>query len=273
MSLRSFVIRTRNPSFRQCIHISIARQGQRELRFFSALSTPYYVKPSLAMGPRRKYVDATAIPSAHARAYDSDLVVVLDMDECLIHSQFMSQNSAGFAYQTTDDDFDFQEGELKKFDVLLPDGDLVQVNQRPYLLEFLDRVTERFETHVFTAAMKVYAKPVLDNLDPTHTKFTSRWYRDSCDLTQDGTYVKNLSVLQKNEARIVLVDNNPISFLANPSNGILVKSFYNDASDDTLLNVLDLLHELDDCDDVRPYLDQKFGLASALEQAKKEGAL
>jgi Dullard-like phosphatase family protein len=249
-------------------------QGGQRLSF-SALTTttPYFVKPSLAMGLRMKCVDATSILSAQARSYDSDLVVVLDMDQCLIHSQFKSRDSAKFAYQTSDDNMDSQEGELKKFDVSLPDGDLVKVSQRPYLLEFLDRVTERFETHVFTAAMPEYANPVLDILDPNHTKFTSRLYRDSCQLTQNGIYVKNLSVLQKNEARIVLIDNNPISFIPNPSNGILVKSFYNDASDDTLLNVLEILDELDDCEDVRPYLDKKFGLASLLEQAKRERRL
>lgn len=34
---------------------------------------------------------------------------------------------------------------------------------------------------------------------------------------------------------MVLVDNNPVSFLAQPSNGIPVPSFYDDPSDDALV--------------------------------------
>jgi CTD small phosphatase-like protein 2 len=60
--------------------------------------------------------------------------------------------------------------------------------------------------------------------------------------------------------RVVLVDNNPLSFLPNPSNGILVSSFYDDPKDDTLEAVMELLHELDESDDVRPILEDRFGL-------------
>ncbi|KAI2499120.1 phosphatase [Fragilaria crotonensis] len=193
------------------------------------------------MGPKQKRYDATAVAVPEERTYESDLVVVLDMDECLIHSKFLTDKATRYAHQiqsqqqqdqATDDLQMKDENIVETFELMLPDGDLVQVHQRPHLHEFLHHVSERFETHIFTAAMEVYAKPVLDRLDPTRTKFTRRWYRDSCVRTKDGAYVKNLGVLQKNEARIVLVDNNPLSFLANPSNGILVKSFYNDAHQD-----------------------------------------
>jgi CTD small phosphatase-like protein 2 len=229
------------------------------------------------MGPKQKRHDATAVAAPEERTYESDLVVVLDMDECLIHSKFLTEKAARYAHQIqteTTDDLQTHDGNVvETFELMLPDGDLVQVHQRPHLHEFLHQVSERFETHVFTAAMEVYAKPVLDMLDPTRTKFTRRWYRDSCVRTKDGAYVKNLGVLQKNEARIVLVDNNPLSFLANPSNGILVKSFYNDAHDKTLLAVLQLLEELDEHQDVRPHLDQKFGLKSALDEVSMDGLL
>ena len=75
------------------------------------------------------------------------------------------------------------------------------------------------------------------------------------------------------ERRVVLVDNNPLSFLPNPSNGILVSSFYDDPKDDTLEAVMELLHELDGSDDVRPILDDKFGLKDALEDIVKGGSI
>jgi TFIIF-interacting CTD phosphatase-like protein len=72
--------------------------------------------------------------------------------------------------------------------------------------------------------------------------------------------------------RVVLVDNNPLSFLPNPSNGILVSSFYDDPKDDTLEAVMELLHELDESDDVRPILDDRFGLRDALDDVTKGAA-
>jgi CTD small phosphatase-like protein 2 len=75
------------------------------------------------------------------------------------------------------------------------------------------------------------------------------------------------------ERRVVLVDNNPLSFLPNPSNGILVSSFYDDPKDDTLEAVMELLHELDRSDDVRPILNDKFGLKDALEDIVKGGSI
>ena len=69
------------------------------------------------------------------------------------------------------------------------------------------------------------------------------------------------------------MDNNPLSFLPNPSNGILVSSFYDDPKDDTLEAVMELLHELDESDDVRPILDHRFGLKEALEDVVKNAAV
>merc|ERR1711862_388356 len=114
------------------------------------------------------------------------------------------------------------------------------------------------ETHIFTAAMPIYADPILNRLDPENTLLAGRWYRDSCvyDETSVGrpAYVKNLKrILDNNNnnlQRTVLVDNNPLSFLANPTNGILVSSFYNDPYDKTLPAVLEPLHRLDGLEDV-----------------------
>jgi Dullard-like phosphatase family protein len=230
--------------------------------------------------------------SSTKRAYESDLIVVLDMDECLIHSKFLSSPAAAqvYAHQVrrqhnhehgTSESADAQEdGSIRlastkivdSFNVTLPDGDLVHVNVRPGLHDFLEQVTTKYETHIFTAAMEVYAKPVLDQLDPTGTKFAGRWYRESCQsCPEHGAYIKNLLNLQHavrtgDMERIVLVDNNPLSFLAQPENGILVSNFYNDPTDSTLPAVWQLLQELDECPDVRPILQERFRLKEALAE-------
>ncbi len=192
------------------------------------------------------------------KKYDSDLIVVLDMDECLIHAQFLSSPAHARVYahqlqqqrrqQSRTNSTVSCPGAVDSFRVTLPDGDLVHVNVRPGLFEFLEAVTDRYETHIFTAALPIYADRVIDRLDPDGTRITGRWFRDSCTYDPlvgrgggGGAYVKNLEKLPFDDlSRVVLVDNNPLSFLSHPENGILVNSFYTDPKDDALPQVLDL---------------------------------
>jgi len=244
--------------------------------------------------------------------FPSDLIVVLDMDECLIHSKFLQKSSNDYRQyeadrlvqsQTSSNDDEpaksiLSASSCESFRIALADGDLVHVNKRPHLDFFLRKITERYETYIFTAAMEVYASPVLDTLDPEGEMFQHRFYREHCTFDEPlGVYVKDLyhafnqpilgsngkkdgtpngiipaSVKKSfNGKRTVLVDNNPYSFLANPSNGILVSNFYDDAKDDTLHSVINLLRELESVEDVRPILDSKFGLKDALKQVTGKG--
>lgn len=236
----------------------------------------------------------------------SDLVVVLDMDECIIHSQFLTiEREIDNDYRQQEEGrppsqaFDYDEepdsiipSSCDSFRLCLPDGDQVHVNKRPKLDSFLKRVTSQYQTYIFTAAMKVYAEPLLDRLDPDGTMFAGRFYREHCTYEESlGVYVKDLNNIKltnmnKNndgegddnnklqvslfdDKRVVLVDNNPYSFLANPTNGILVSNFYDDPKDDTLQAVMELLDELDPVEDVRPVLDEKFGLDGALKEVMR----
>lgn len=272
--------------------------------------------------------------------YSSDLIVILDMDECLIHSQFLSDRCVDKYRQVEDrptskssrstsqqqrqhghqeaDSLLFTNAGCDSFRIHLPDGDLVNVNKRPNLDIFLREITSKFETYIFTAAVEVYASPVLNQLDPAGNMFRGRFYREHCRFDPDlGVYAKdvcdvlrmrqkmrlyddedvgegygmdgygydeaayddrNMTSVYENHRtscdarRVVLVDNNPLSFLPNPSNGILVSSFYDDPKDDTLEAVMELLHELDESDDVRPILDDRFGLREALDDVTKGAA-
>ena len=77
-----------------------------------------------------------------------------------------------------------------------------------------------------TAGTRDYAEPLLDVLDPQRL-LKGRFYRDSCVFHQ-GHYLKDLSLVDVDPKRVVLVDNNPASFVLCASNGILVPSFYDD---------------------------------------------
>lgn len=358
----------------------------------------------------RRFIQQHTTP----RNKKSNLILVLDMDECLIHSQFFSQSNKTRQKtpqtQHTAQVDDYRQAEHRpswtydphnhpdqhnatvhdhenihrssshprrcdSFQFHLPhSNEYVLVRKRPYLDIFLQLVTQRYHTFIFTAAAEEYAKPLLDRLDPTGTMFTHRFYRNSCTYDPKlGSYIKNLyniypsmikaiqmipsstssscssdkeqqqtfregvlesrnhhlpisssshhhnieirngnssmhsldiecgqqqqeenqqqpcpMLLQENdkddhlnpfssssskdddwfhtmECRVVLVDNNPMSFIANPSNGILVSNFYDDVNDSTLEAVWELLLELEHAPDVRPILDAKFGLKTVFK--------
>jgi CTD nuclear envelope phosphatase 1 len=151
----------------------------------------------------------------------------------------------------------------------------VYVNLRPGLTDFLKAVSAKYETHIFTASLAVYADPLLNQLDPDGTMFAGRWYREHCAFhPSQQAYVKDLDRLPFKEQlnRVVLVDNNPLSFLTHPNNGILVSSFYNDPNDTSLQSVWHLLQELDRQPDVRPHLEQRFGIKKALAKLPLNGS-
>lgn len=82
-----------------------------------------------------------------------------------------------------------------------------------------------------------------------------------------GAFLKDLSVLgleSTDMSRTVLVDNNPLSFICQPTNGILVASFYDDPNDTALASVMQLIRHLDHAGDVRPILKDMFRLDTLL---------
>jgi CTD small phosphatase-like protein 2 len=132
---------------------------------------------------------------------------------------------------------------------------------RPGLYEFLEALADDpdIEVHVFTAALPLYARPVLNAIDPKNKMLFSRFYRKSCSI-RNGVHGKDLSVIPGySPERTLLIDNNPVSFLPNPQNGLLVTSWHDDNTDTQLNEVLDLLVRMKTERDVRPLIDAYCG--------------
>jgi hypothetical protein len=98
------------------------------------------------------------------------LTVVLDMDETLIHSNFIDPEDVALYADCKATSDAFLEG-------VEPDRG-VAVNIRPHLKEFLREVGKHFEPVVFTAANEEYASAVLDWVDP-EKHIRARLYRES----------------------------------------------------------------------------------------------
>ena len=66
---------------------------------------------------------------------------------------------------------------------------------------------------VFTASHQSYADVVLDYLDPKRELIEHRLYRDSCIVTEEGVYIKDLRIIKnRNLKEVVIIDNAVYSF-------------------------------------------------------------
>ncbi|GMH05175.1 hypothetical protein Nepgr_007015 [Nepenthes gracilis] len=171
------------------------------------------------------------------------ITLVLDLDETLVHSTLEHCEDADFTFTVS---FNMKEHTF-------------YVKQRPYLRTFLERVSKMFEIFVFTASQSIYAEQLLDILDPDGKLISGRAYRESCSLS-DGIYTKDLTVLGVDLAKVIIIDNCPQVFRLQLNNGIPIKSWFDDPSDNELILLLPFLEMLVDADDVRPVIAKRFGV-------------
>lgn len=186
-------------------------------------------------------------------SHEGKMTVVLDMDETLVHSEFL--NGEDYNYRQEEDTRHTANNNGPDFFLDVCDG--VAVHTRPWLTDFLEQLAKHFEVGIFTAAEEVYAGPVLDTIDPNGL-IAFRLYRDSTVEFQGTQFVKDLSRLGRDLRRTVLVDNNLQATLASPDNSLMIEDYYGDNSDMELKRILSLLRRLDRLDDIRPMLRSRY---------------
>ncbi|KAI3498067.1 hypothetical protein L1887_33793 [Cichorium endivia] len=199
--------------------------------------------PSECLNPQmfiRNFLDFSEMPQELKET--KSITLVLDLDETLVHSSLEHCDDADFSFQVF--------SSLKEH--------TVYVKQRPYLRAFLEKVAEMFHVVIFTASQSIYAKQLLDILDPNGNIISRRAYRESCIFT-DGSYTKDLTVLGVDLAKIAIIDNSPQVFRLQVNNGIPIKSWFDDPTDCALITLLPFLETLVDAEDVRPIIAKRFG--------------
>ncbi|KNC32514.1 hypothetical protein FF38_07288 [Lucilia cuprina] len=155
--------------------------------------------------------------------------MVIDLDETLVHSSFKPIPNADFIVPVEID------GTIHQ----------VYVLKRPYVDEFLRKMGELYECVLFTASLAKYADPVAD----LWNVFRARLFRESC-VYYRGNYIKDLNRLGRDLQKIVIVDNSPASYIFHPDNAVPVKSWFDDASDCELLELIPLFEKLSKVDSV-----------------------
>ncbi|BDA50692.1 probable CTD small phosphatase-like protein 2 at N-terminal half [Coccomyxa sp. Obi] len=184
--------------------------------------------------------------------------LVLDLDHTLIRSTLFNPAKPA-------------KGSREVF--VTGDGARTSFERRPHLAHFLATVSALFEVAVFTAGSQSYAGPLLDILDPDHTTFEHRLFRDSClrvpSHSQPGLafLMKDMSTLGRDLSSTIIVDNTPTVFGYQLNNGIPIASWYEDSSDCELLHLLPFLAELAVAEDVRPLVAHRFPLHRMVHSA------
>ena len=87
------------------------------------------------------------------------------------------------------------------------------VGIRPNCRKFMAEMAKLFEIIIFTCGLKDYAEYCLAKLDPKNEWITHRLYRESCTHFR-GAYYKDLSRLDRDLSKTLIVDNWPENFAA-----------------------------------------------------------
>ncbi|KAH9827763.1 plasma membrane phosphatase required for sodium stress response [Teratosphaeria destructans] len=152
--------------------------------------------------------------------------LVLDLDETLVHSSFKILHQADFTIPVE------IEGQYHN----------VYVIKRPGVDAFLKAVGELYEVVVFTASVSKYGDPLLDQLDIHHVVH-HRLFRESC-YNHQGNYVKDLSMVGRDLRETIIIDNSPTSYIFHPQHAVPISSWFSDAHDNELLDLIPVLTDL-----------------------------
>ena len=110
-------------------------------------------------------------------------------------------------------------------------------------------MAKHYEIILYTASLNKYADPLLDLLDPQRT-IRTRLFRESC-VYYEGNYVKDLSILDRDLSKTIIVDNSPSSYIFHPQNAIDCSSFIDDPEDRELDQIAAFLKGVKNVKDVR----------------------
>ena len=73
--------------------------------------------------------------------------------------------------------------------------------------QFLQKISEQFEIFIYTSSLDSYAEAVMAMLDPDRQLIEHIFSRDSCFVGKDGSYQKDLRIINRDPKDIVLIDN------------------------------------------------------------------
>ncbi|KAI9496814.1 HAD-like domain-containing protein [Zychaea mexicana] len=168
------------------------------------------------------------LPDPLPEPYQRPYTLVINLDDTLVHSTWDSKHGWRHA-------------------------------KRPGVDYFLAYLSQFYEIVIFTSQTSMNAQPILDSLDP-YQYAMYRLYREATRYV-DGKYVKDLSHLNRDLSKVIIMDSNPDSFAMQPENGVPLRPFTGKPNDQGLLEYIPFLEgvALFNVPDVRPVLKAMEG--------------
>ncbi|XP_053708331.1 CTD small phosphatase-like protein 3 isoform X1 [Synchiropus splendidus] len=169
-----------------------------------------------------------------------EATLVVDLEETLMFSSLNVIEDAEYTFNTK-----FQDHQYKVYVVL-----------RPHVKEFLLSVSRAYELFVYTCAKKEYAEKILDILDPQRKLFRHRLYQEDC-VCLLGHYIKDLSVISRDLAKTVVLDNSPHTYPYHLMNTVPIKGWSGDLDDRELQKLIPYMEKLSAAEDFREVLKKR----------------
>ena len=192
------------------------------------LRYPHAPQPPRPLIPRRQpsYSNMTQLTSHGHRRHShapqlQQKTLILDLDETLIHSIAKGgRMSSGHmvevklnspVYSPVTQAVPGQPQQAPQF-VGPQHPILYYVHKRPHCDEFLRKVCKWYKVVIFTASVQEYADPVVDWLEQEKKYFSGRYYRQHCTF-RNGSYIKDLSSIEPDLSKVIILDNSPVSYV------------------------------------------------------------
>uniref|UniRef100_A0A9L0RRR0 Mitochondrial import inner membrane translocase subunit TIM50 n=1 Tax=Equus caballus TaxID=9796 RepID=A0A9L0RRR0_HORSE len=127
--------------------------------------------------------------------------------------------------------------------------------KRPGIETLFQQLAPLYEIVIFTSETGMTAFPLIDSVDP-HGFISYRLFRDATRY-MDGHHVKDISCLNRDPARVVVVDCKKEAFRLQPYNGVALRPWDGNSDDRVLLDLSAFLKTiaLNSVEDVRTVLE------------------
>ncbi|KAI0785773.1 HAD-like domain-containing protein [Abortiporus biennis] len=145
--------------------------------------------------------------------------------------------------------------------------------KRPGVDYFLGYLSQFYEIVIFTSQYNYTAIPIVEKLDPYQFFITYKLFREAC-RSVNGTPVKDLSYLNRDLSKVILLDTHPEHASAQPENAVIMPKWEGAPRDRGLVAMIPFLESIAiyKPSDVRPILQAYQGKDIPLEYAKHEAA-
>ncbi|KAK7472010.1 mitochondrial inner membrane protein required for protein import [Stygiomarasmius scandens] len=143
--------------------------------------------------------------------------------------------------------------------------------KRPGVDYFLAYISQFYEIVIFTSQHSYTAMPVLDSLDRYNFFITHKLFREAT-RSVNGQVVKDLSYLNRDLSKVILLDTDPSHVASHPENAIILPKWKGDPRDKGLIAIIPFLESIAiyKPQDVRPILTAYQGKDIPTEYAKIE---